>query len=100
MTATVILPEDMPKEASRALRGLEGMGALASVAFTAAFLKDRAERQKWQNKIEQQFATKGTDVKAHISENTPIVIMNETQKTASLLTKLACARRRIYKHLT
>lgn len=89
----VILPEDIPKEASKALRILEGMGALASVAFTAAFLKDRAERQKWQNKIEQQFATKGTNVKAHIPESTPIVILkDEPLKTASLLTKLAQKR--------
>ena len=94
--AKVVLPEDMPKEASKALRVLEGMGAMASVAFTAAFLKDRAERQKWQNKIEKQFATRGAPVKAHIPENTPIVILNEPQKTASLITKLAERRRNLY----
>ena len=91
--AKVILPEDMPKEAGNALRVLEGMGALASIAFTAAFLKDRAERQKWQSKIEEQFSTRGQPVKAHIPENTPIVIVKEPQKTASLITKLAEKRR-------
>ena len=93
--ARVILPEDMPKEASKALRVLEGMGALASVAYAAAFLKDRAERQKWQNKIEKQFSSQGTSVKAHIPESTPIVILNEPPKTASLITKLAEIRRNL-----
>ncbi len=93
--ARVVLPEDMPKEAGKALRVLEGMGALASVMYATAFLKDRAERQKWQNKIEQQFSGRGTPVKAHIPENTPLVILNEPQKTASLITKLAEIRRNL-----
>ena len=89
----VILPEDMPKDASKALRVLEGMGALASVAFTSAFLKDRAERQKWQNRIEEQLRSQGKPVgKVNIPENTPIVIMDETPKTASLLTELVNTR--------
>lgn len=93
--AKVILPDDMPKEAGKALRVLEGMGALASVAYAAAFLKDRAERQRWQNKIEKQFSDQGTSVKANIPENTPIVIVNEPPKTASLITKLAERRRNL-----
>ena len=97
--ARVILPEDMSKEArfgmQHALGILGGLGALSTMAYSSAYLKDRAERQKWQKRMEEQLAARGQSVDAHIPENTPIVILKEPQKIASLLTKLAERRKNL-----
>jgi hypothetical protein len=102
--ARVIPPDDMPKEAVKKimqglLAGLGGLGALSTVAYSTAYLKDRADRLAWQKKIEEQLSrARGSKVKAHIPEtvaaSSPIVVMDEPEeKVGSLITKLAQARR-------
>lgn len=99
--ARVVWPEDMPKEAltnSTLLAALTALGSVATVAYSAAYLKDRAERQAWQNKIEKQLSNdSGVPVQAYVPESamqtTPITVMPNIQKEGTLLTKLAEARR-------
>jgi len=96
----IILPEDMTKEAFLSHKLFmpiaTALGTMGTLAYAGAFLKDRAERQKWQHKIENQLRAHGEPVgKVNIPENTPIVIMDE-KKTSSLIEKLAQKRSVLY----
>ena len=94
----IIFPEDMTKEAFLTHKLFmpiaTALGTAGTLAYAGAYLKDRAERQMWQRKIEEQLRSQGKPVnRVNIPENTPLVIMNDEEKKGTLLTKLAEARR-------
>lgn len=61
-------------------------GSLATIAYSAAFLKDRAERQKWQKRIEEQLEGKGKKIKdISFPGNSPIIVMDEAFNKMSSL---------------
>lgn len=96
----ILPPEDLNKYAVNLSAVLGGLGALATMAYSAAYLKDRSDRIAWQKRIEKQLADEtGKKGKAYVPEAAlgppaPIVVVDpDTKKVGSLLTKLAEARR-------
>jgi len=98
--AHVLPPDDMPKEGSiwgKTLLGLGGLGSLANIVYATAFMKDRAQRQNWQRRVEQHIQdTTGRKMEAFVPEsampNSPVMVMPEEKKTASLLSTLVSDR--------
>lgn len=93
--------------ANKASLGLGALGSLATIAYSAAYLSDRAERRRWERRIEEKLAENPPQKskpgsKAHeqspmgrlralIPESTPMVIVQaapESVKTSSAKTLL------------
>ena len=93
--------------ANKASLGLGALGSLATIAYSAAYLSDRAERRRWERRIEENLAENPPQKskpgsKAHeqspmgqlralIPESTPMVIVQaapESVKTSSARTPM------------
>lgn len=94
--ARVLIHDDMPKLGGRAASILTGIGSLATIAYSAAYLSDLARRRKWERRIENQLSAKQKKkMQTNILENAPIIVMDNQEKKSSLLHSMSKARSRL-----